>query len=228
MTPQAAIPIDIQQVWAFPATLAPRVPDDDPFPADYWERVALDGAEAAPVAPPTPVTHPGGMLTVSREFLTAGEAIFTVVPDPSAPWTRPHYTYKITRKDGERGRVYFISTYITSASEDREDAQQVGALAHADRQSPYAWSYMGLLVAPAAQRLPSVLKLTAKSTFAEGSGMVQILTRALDAIAVGRAPLQWQILHSGACGRCGRTLTHPESLTTGIGPECTKLLAEGK
>jgi hypothetical protein len=27
--------------------------------------------------------------------------------------------------------------------------------------------------------------------------------------------------HAGKCGRCGRTLTHPESLDTGLGPECS-------
>jgi len=28
--------------------------------------------------------------------------------------------------------------------------------------------------------------------------------------------------HDGNCGRCGRTLTNPDSLATGIGPECIK------
>lgn len=32
------------------------------------------------------------------------------------------------------------------------------------------------------------------------------------------------ILHSGRCGRCKRELTDPESLATGIGPECRKKL----
>ena len=27
-------------------------------------------------------------------------------------------------------------------------------------------------------------------------------------------------LHSGSCGRCGRKLTVPESIDTGLGPEC--------
>lgn len=29
-----------------------------------------------------------------------------------------------------------------------------------------------------------------------------------------------QIWHEGTCGRCGRPLTHPDSIASGIGPEC--------
>ena len=29
-----------------------------------------------------------------------------------------------------------------------------------------------------------------------------------------------RVLHSGSCGRCGRKLTVPESIDTGLGPEC--------
>lgn len=31
--------------------------------------------------------------------------------------------------------------------------------------------------------------------------------------------------HEGSCCRCGRTLTHPTSIATGIGPECAKHFA---
>ena len=31
---------------------------------------------------------------------------------------------------------------------------------------------------------------------------------------------QVRVYHSGSCGRCGRTLTTPESVRTGIGPTC--------
>ena len=31
-----------------------------------------------------------------------------------------------------------------------------------------------------------------------------------------------EINHAGKCCRCGRKLTHPESIKTGIGPECSK------
>ena len=33
-----------------------------------------------------------------------------------------------------------------------------------------------------------------------------------------------EVYHEGRCGRCGRPLTHPESIKSGIGPECKQLM----
>lgn len=43
---------------------------------------------------------------------------------------------------------------------------------------------------------------------------------ALDSLSAGRVPTTCEIWHEGTCGRCGRALTHPESIASGIGPEC--------
>lgn len=37
---------------------------------------------------------------------------------------------------------------------------------------------------------------------------------------IDRLPQALQVLHEGKCGRCGRKLTVPESISTGFGPEC--------
>jgi Family of unknown function (DUF6011) len=37
---------------------------------------------------------------------------------------------------------------------------------------------------------------------------------------IDRLPLALQVLHEGKCGRCGRKLTVPGSVTSGFGPEC--------
>jgi len=34
----------------------------------------------------------------------------------------------------------------------------------------------------------------------------------------------FRVYHEGSCGRCGRTLTDPESIRRGIGPECYRHL----
>jgi len=39
-----------------------------------------------------------------------------------------------------------------------------------------------------------------------------------------RLPETIVVYHHGTCGRCRRKLTDPESITTGIGPECVKKL----
>lgn len=36
---------------------------------------------------------------------------------------------------------------------------------------------------------------------------------------------QAQFSHAGRCGRCGRLLTHPDSIQSGIGPECQDKMA---
>lgn len=33
-----------------------------------------------------------------------------------------------------------------------------------------------------------------------------------------------EIWHEGKCGRCGRQLTVPESIESGFGPECVKMI----
>jgi hypothetical protein len=42
----------------------------------------------------------------------------------------------------------------------------------------------------------------------------------LQGIKSGVVPTQLEIWHEGRCGRCGRTLTVPESIELGLGPEC--------
>lgn len=41
-------------------------------------------------------------------------------------------------------------------------------------------------------------------------------------LVAGEVPEEVTIQHEGKCCRCGRTLTHPNSIETGIGPECMK------
>lgn len=44
-------------------------------------------------------------------------------------------------------------------------------------------------------------------------------------LAAGRMPPGCEVFHEGRCGRCARTLTTPESLTRGLGPECAQRAA---
>lgn len=38
----------------------------------------------------------------------------------------------------------------------------------------------------------------------------------------GELPKDLTVFHEGVCGTCGRTLTDPESILSGFGPECRK------
>lgn len=52
---------------------------------------------------------------------------------------------------------------------------------------------------------------------------VRVLAWALDvAKGIKSLPPGYTLEHAGRCGKCGRLLTEPESLKTGIGPACRK------
>ena len=44
-------------------------------------------------------------------------------------------------------------------------------------------------------------------------------------LAKGELPPGCEVCHEGTCGRCGRSLTVPESVAAGIGPECANKMA---
>lgn len=66
-------------------------------------------------------------------------------------------------------------------------------------------------------------RMTAKSKMSDASTPVRAFRYFLDnVITAKRLPAQLEVRHEGSCGRCGRTLTVPESIDRGIGPECIK------
>ena len=66
-----------------------------------------------------------------------------------------------------------------------------------------------------------------KSTIGEGAPSAKAFEWVWKYIAAGRMPPMVQVWHEGRCGRCGRRLTVPESISSGIGPECAKYLGRG-
>lgn len=59
---------------------------------------------------------------------------------------------------------------------------------------------------------------------------VQTLTWALKTFFanVTEMPAQMEVWHTGRCGRCGRPLTVPESVASGIGPDCAAQMGHGQ
>lgn len=90
--------------------------------------------------------------------------------------------------------------------------------------------FVKLLTAPETYTYLGVIKekefrTTAKSTMTADSTPVKAVQflchHVLDK---GVMPADLEVMHEGHCGRCGRTLTVPESIKSGIGPECKKYL----
>jgi hypothetical protein len=133
------------------------------------------------------------------QFFTGGNATFTVSNNKGE-----HYTYKIRRR--EEGRDGKPTPFFVSL------------LSGPDNESSY--TYLGIMDM---QNDRPVVRLTAKSRLREDSKPVQVVRWALNAVRWNHElPPGYAIQHEGKCCRCGRTLTTPESIDRGIGPECVK------
>lgn len=132
----------------------------------------------------------------SFEFFRGGNATFTVSNNKGE-----HFTYKIRRRE-KNGQVtpFFVS-----------------AMTGPDNESSY--SYLGLFE----PENPMAVRLTKNSKFTGFDKQVQVVQWALRRIKNNLpVPEGYAIQHNGSCCRCGRTLTTPESIERGIGPECIK------
>jgi hypothetical protein len=138
------------------------------------------------------------MSTINSRFVTAGRAIFTV-SNPKGE----RYTFKITRKEDDRGVVFFAA--LLTGSDNEHD-----------------YTYMGLVSSALTN---ASVRVTRASRYTQDSKPVAVLAWAL-AVVNGKRQLPegYAIRHEGRCGRCGRTLTVPESIDNGIGPECAAIM----
>lgn len=147
------------------------------------------------------------MLT--KEFFAAGKAIFTIEPSKqyidSTPDKKSHYTYQIKRS--KDGKVYFISFFT-------------------GRDNYNDYSYLGLFIPTTGE-----VKLTSKSRWTNDDRVVKIVSRTIKAIYENKQRQiednGWNVHHVGHCCRCGKRLTVPASIETGIGPECETFVALG-
>lgn len=135
---------------------------------------------------------------VSRQFVCAGKAVFTVESKSGQ-----YYTFRVTHKEG-KGQyrpTWFVS--LLTGPQNTED-----------------YTYLGILDAATGR-----VVLTKQSRFNDDSTPVRVVRWALERIW-NELPLPegYSIHHEGCCGRCGRPLTTPSSIRTGIGPECAKKL----
>ena len=133
---------------------------------------------------------------VSKEFVLAGNSIFTV---KSA--SGEYITFKVSKKEASNG--YSASWFCN-------------VLTGPDNTSSY--TYLGLL-----DQLHGDVRLTRASRYNHDSKPYKVLRWALSKVWSGESlPEGYEVKHEGRCGRCGRVLTTPDSIDAGIGPECAK------
>jgi hypothetical protein len=123
-------------------------------------------------------------------FFQGGHAIFTVNNSKGE-----HYTYRIGHSKENQPLC-------------------VGLLTGPDNETSY--TYMGIF-----NPKTSCVVLTYASKYKEDSTPVKVVRWAITQVTKGNPlPTGYSIQHAGKCCCCGRTLTTPESVESGIGPIC--------
>lgn len=134
-------------------------------------------------------------------YVMGGNATFTVLNTE----TNRRVTYKV--KAATRNGV----------SRDATDVLFVSVMTGSDNEADY--TYIGILV-----RSQNIFRTTPRTALPLGDvrilGMAWLM-RQLAAGKLGDFP-HVEVRHHGTCGRCGRKLTVPESIDSGIGPECAR------
>lgn len=133
---------------------------------------------------------------ISKQFLLAGEATFTV-SNPAGE----HYTFRVTKPRDFKAEypVYFVSL-----------------LTGPDNTSDY--TYAGLI-----DTKSGGIRLTQKSGITAEAKSYKVGNWAIKRVyneVKEPLPEGYKIDHIGECAVCGRALTTPESIELGIGPVC--------
>jgi len=136
-------------------------------------------------------------IQLDKNFFFGGRATFTVDNGKGT-----HYTFRISTPKHPYGlfKPYFASL-----------------LTGTDNETSY--TYLGSVSTDTGDII-----MTRASKMNSDSVPVKVLTWILKKV-IGEnfeLPEGYSVQHAGKCGCCGRTLTHPESLKNGIGPECIK------
>jgi len=151
-----------------------------------------------------------GQLAVEQAhyFIFAGNATFTLVSKK----TGTRFTYRVRECD--------TPDYKANKARGAEEVHFVKVLTGPNNEEDY--QFVGTVFNRGTYRH------SRKSRLREDAPSVKVFTWFLGRLEAPEGPSvlaeQVEIYHEGRCGRCGRTLTVPESVTTGFGPECAEIL----
>ena len=138
----------------------------------------------------------------ARTYLAAGNAVVTVV----SRRTGRRYTYKVTAPGGRKRRYDADVRHVAvlDGPSNEGDYAYLGVLVHGDGR------YVHARKSPMDPRAGSSVAMR---------WLVRVLWGDSDTADrhLGESVEVW---HEGRCGRCGRRLTVPASIASGLGPEC--------
>ncbi len=141
-------------------------------------------------------------LKDALRYMLAGKSEFTMLSIKSGVRLRYKLTKKESKYKGEDGAsefIYFLNTFTDG------DMQYAGVLFYNDDNNTFNFGK-----GARGKLQPSHLN-------------VRSILYVLNNLTKGNEDLALKVYHSGKCGRCGRKLTTPESVLTGLGPTCSKV-----
>lgn len=134
-----------------------------------------------------------------KEFILAGDALFTVENRD----TGNHYTYRVRASERTNFAYRFVSVLHGPENENAKDYSYIGMISPTGRLT----RTRAVHISPDAQSVKAFNWLWER--IRAGKGL----------------PEQVEFWHAGKCGRCGRVLTVPSSVESGIGPECERIMS---
>lgn len=135
----------------------------------------------------------------ARAFLLAGNARITLV----SAKTGTRFTYRVRTAKDKPG-LAFVSVLRGASNEDD-------------------YTYLGTIFTHEGDPV-STYRHGAKSPIGGEAPSARAFAWAFRMLGAEELPEGCEVWHEGTCGRCGRALTVPSSIASGIGPECERKL----
>jgi len=136
-----------------------------------------------------------------KQFIQAGKSTFTIQNDQ----TGNRFTFKVTK--------------FTPPAQNSNPMWFVKVMTGTDNESSY--TFIGTIFNDGS------FKFSQKSKIKSDAQSVKVFNWLWNKIRANGPDNQFEpfvkFYHEGKCGRCGRTLTVPESITSGFGPECIQM-----
>lgn len=135
-------------------------------------------------------------------FILAGHALFTI----KKITTDGRFTYKVNipaDTKPEEAKIWFVS--ILTGSDNTSNYSYIGFI----KGGEFYWGK--------------------KSRIGINAPSVEVFRTIFNFISLNKyIPNKIEIWHEGKCCRCGRTLTVPESIESGVGPECARIISKNQ
>lgn len=132
---------------------------------------------------------------LDQKDMLAGEAIITA----RSRKTGKHYTYRVRRNE-DRGLIWFVDAL--TGPDNTRNYTRLGFIGIDGIYRHGKWSPLDF-----------------------NDARNKVFAWLWERVRAGRDSKSLDLMHNGRCARCGRTLTTPESLETGLGPVCSARMA---